>query len=160
MQLQHHYDADVDTVFAALTDPAWMTGKYEALGAKDIQVVSHDDRGGAPRIVTKRTVAVDVPGFAKRVLSPNTTLVQTEEWDAPSGGARTCSIDIDAQGVPSRTSARLSLTPDGTGCLQQLEIEVKVSIPLLGGRLEKFAAESARTSANEEAAYTRDHVGT
>lgn len=154
MQVSHHYAADVETVFALVSDPQFLVSKYDAQGATDIEVDS-DQRPAAPRVVSRRRVTLDLPGFAKKVVSPANTVVQTDEWAEPDEqGRRVCSYHVDVQGVPSRIDGTMTLTPDGGGTRQDVDADVKVSIPLVGGRLEKLAVDNGKKLLAAEAQFT------
>jgi uncharacterized protein YndB with AHSA1/START domain len=154
MQVTHHFDADVPTVFALLSDPEFLQRKYADQGASDVSVDSHDERGGSPHIVSRRKVTIDLPGFAKKVMQPTNTVVQTDDWSGEQAGRRVCSYKVEVQGVPSRIDGTVTLSPDGGGTRQDVEAEVKVSIPLLGGKLEKLAVDSGKKLLEAEAAFT------
>src|SRR3954447_24829334 len=154
MQINHHYDADVETVYRLISDPAFIERKYASAGAADI-VIESDDADGAVHNVIRRKVTIDLPGFAKKVMSPTNTLVQTEQWSvADADGRRVCAYTVEVQGVPSRIKGTVTLAPDAGGTSQDIEAEVKVSIPLVGGKLEKFAIESGTKALADEAVFT------
>ena len=154
MKVTHHFDADVETVFALMSDPDFCMRKYADAGATDIQVDS-DQRQEGPTLVSKRKVTVDLPGFAKKVMQPTNTVVQTDEWvPADDSGNRVCRYKVEVQGVPSRIDGTVTLTPEGGGTRQEVEAEVKVSIPLLGGKLEKFAVDNGIKALDHEAEFT------
>jgi hypothetical protein len=142
MQVTHHFDADVETVYALMTDPDFCMRKYADAGSTDIQVDS-EQRDDGLKLVSRRKVTVDLPGFAKKVMQPTNSVVQTDQWSAADGaGQRVCHYSVEVQGVPSRIDGTVTLSPDGGGTRQDVKAEVKVSIPLLGGKLEKFAVEN------------------
>lgn len=154
MQVSYHFDADVERVYALMSDPEFVARKYEHQGATDIQVDS-DKRQDGPRLVSRRKMTIDLPGFAKKVMSPTNTIVQTDEWSpADADGTRICRYSVEVQGVPSRIDGTVTLTADGGGTRQDVEAEVKVSIPLLGGKLEKFAVDSGKKALADEAEFT------
>lgn len=154
MTVTHRFDADVETVYALMTDQDFLVRKYADQGATDIQVDS-DLRESTPTIVSRRKVTVDLPGFARKVMTPTNTVVQTDEWaSADDTGRRVCRYRVEVQGVPSRIDGTVTLSPDGAGTRQDIVAEVKVSIPLLGGRLEKFAVDSGIKTLEQEAAFT------
>jgi len=146
MQIDHHYDADVETVYALISDPDFIERKYAALGGRDVAVDRSDGDDGSVEVVTKRTVAVDLPGFAKKVLSPSQTTVQHETWAvATSQGERVCTYFVEVHGAPSRIEGKHTLSAAaGGGTDHRIELEIKVSIPLIGGKIEKFAGETGR----------------
>lgn len=73
LQTEYEFDADPDTVFAMFTDPEFVRRKSEDAGHRDISV---EVDGG--QIICRRTVAVDVSGARKKVLSPTNTVTQTK----------------------------------------------------------------------------------
>jgi hypothetical protein len=154
MQVTHHFDAGVEAVYALMADPGFMARKYADQGATDIQIDS-DQGDDGPTLVTRRKVTIDLPGFAKKVMAPTNTVVQTDTWGPADGqGKRCCRYRVEVQGVPSRIDGTVTLSPDGAGTRQDVEAEVKVTIPLLGGRLERFAVDSGIKALDQEAAFT------
>jgi hypothetical protein len=156
MQVSHHFAADVETVYALLCDPDFCERKYADQGATEIHIERTDGAAGGHHLVTRRKVTVDLPGFAKRVMQPTNTVEHVEDWAAPAAdGSRVCTYTIEVQGVPSRISGTVTLSPDGDGTRQDVAADVKVSIPIVGGRLEKFAVDSGTKVLAEEAEFTR-----
>lgn len=159
MQVSHTFDADVETVFALMSDPAFLERKYDACGDKDIKIESVDDRDGAPRIVTTRKITVDLPGFAKKVMQPTNTVKQVDDWAQPdSKGNRVCTYTVEVQGVPSRIDGTVTLSASGSGTKQDVLADVKVSIPLVGGKLEQFAVDSGKKQLQQEADVTKGEL--
>jgi hypothetical protein len=155
MRLEHHYDAEVETVFALISDADFMTRKYTAIGSTNVAVDKSEEAGGACELVMRRTVTVDLPGFAKRVMKPSNTAIQTENWAAAGAdGSRVCTYRVEIQGMPSTISGTVTLSSEGSGTRQLIEADVKVSIPLVGGKLEKFAVSTGETDLAAQAAFT------
>jgi hypothetical protein len=155
MHFEHHYDADVETVFALITDADFMTRKYTAIGSTNVAVDKSEESGGACELVLRRTVTVDLPGFAKRVMKPSNTAIQTEDWGvAEPDSSRSCTYRVEIQGMPSTITGTVTLSVDGTGTRQDIDADVKVSIPLIGGKLEKFAISTGTTDLAAQAGFT------
>src|SRR4051794_21396414 len=133
MQVSHHFNGDVERVFALLTDPGFLERKFAAGGAKDVSVDHEKLPDGSCRVTTRRHVTVDLPGFAKRFIQPTNALLQTETWEPVGAGEpRICRYRVDVQGVPSHIDGTVTLTPDGQGTRHDVEAQVKVSIPIVG----------------------------
>ena len=155
MRVTHQLAGDVETVQGLLTDPDFLERKFTAAGATDISVTSEDLAGGGKRLVIRRRVTVDLPGFATKFIQPTNTLVQTEEWAPATGdGRRVCTYRVDVQGVPSHIDGTVTLSPHEGGTRQEVEAQVKVSIPLVGGKLEKLAVDSGTKLLQGEADFT------
>jgi hypothetical protein len=150
----HTYPAPPDVVFTMMTDPEVLTEKYAALGHQDVRITEHEVDGDTVTVCSRRRVPMDVPGFAKRFLSPMNTVEQRDHWEAPAAdGSRTGTWQVSAAGVPVTTGGTLRITP-GPKRTTVVEIagDVTSSVPLVGGKLAGFVAgDVQRTLAAEEA---------
>jgi Protein of unknown function (DUF2505) len=149
--VEYPYATTADALFAMFSQPEFVLAKLEATGATDCAVVECEATAdGGFRIVTKRTVEADIPGFAKRVFKPTNALTQIEDWQPASAGSRTAIWRIETKGVPVSTSGVSRIEPTGTGSVQHIEGKIKVSVPLIGGRLERFVYDQAHDTLNIE----------
>ena len=87
-----------------------------------------------------------LPSFAKKFAGDTTRAVQREVWPDPSGG----SLEIEAPGKPTSMTGTISLDADGSGTLEVVELEIKVKVPLLGGKLEGLLADQVRSGMDAE----------
>jgi uncharacterized protein YndB with AHSA1/START domain len=149
----HTYAAPPDVVFRLLTDTDVLVAKYAALGHRDVTIVERTERAGAVAIHSRRGVPMQVPGFARRFLSPVNTVDQHDQWRLAAGdGSRSGTWEASAHGVPVKTGGTLRLTPDGEGnTAVEITAEVSCGVPLLGGRIAAFVgADVERTIHAEE----------
>ena len=159
-EIVNHYDADPAAVFTAQTDPAVVTAKYEALGHRQIEVVEHVDDATGVRLHTRRIVPLDVPSFARRVLSPTNTVDQVDSW-APgdAGGRRTGTYSVKSKGVPVDITGVLAIDADPAGgSAMTITTTVECRIPLVGGKIADFLAGSVRTTIAAEQRFTSEHL--
>jgi uncharacterized protein YndB with AHSA1/START domain len=159
MRVTHHFNGDIDRVFALLTQPDFLERKFTAGGAKDVSVDHEDLPDGKVRVTSRRHVTVDLPGFAKKFIQPTNALLQVETWDvAGPGETRVCHYRVDVQGVPSHIDGTVTLTPEGDKTRQDVVAKVKVSIPLVGGKLEGLAVDSGKKLLADEADFTNNEL--
>lgn len=150
----HTYAAAPDAVLAMMTDPEVLTAKYASLGHRDITIVEHTVDGGAVTVRSRRNVPMDVPGFAKRFLSPMNSVEQFDRWDPPAPDrSRTGTWKVSAKGVPVSVGGTLRITPGPKKTtVVEIDGEVASSVPLVGGKLAGFVGgDVQRTLADEEA---------
>jgi hypothetical protein len=150
LQTEYRFDAGVDAVFAMFSDPEYQRLKQVDAGHTKVEIVEcGQTASGSFRIVARRTVAVDVPGVLKKVLSPANTVTQTDEWEAePIDGVLSGVWKVDIKGVPIHISGTMRLEPAAsaktgkplkTSSVETIDGVVKASLPLVGGKLEKLA---------------------
>ena len=87
-----------------------------------------------------------MPGFAKKFAGETTRAVQTEEWSSPAGGT----ISIETPASPPRSRGRSPSTESGGRTTETLDVEVKVKVPLIGGKLEKLMADLVAEGMDKE----------
>jgi len=158
----HTYAAKPEVVFATMTTPEVLTAKYTALGHKDIQILDHTVTGDEVTVRSRRSVPMDVPGFAKRFLSPMNTVEQRDHWQpAVADGTRTGTWEVDARGVPVSAGGALRLAPGPKGTtVVEISGEVKCSLPLVGGKLASFVGGDVQRTLAAEEAFNDQHLAT
>src|SRR4051812_9083598 len=107
----HHFDQDIEAVWAMFLDPAAHVAKYEHMGHRNVEVLSSegDDHGLSIEIV--RQVDIEVPSLAKKFINPSNTVTSTDRWEQAKGGSRTGRSTVDIKGVPVHSTAIATLEP-------------------------------------------------
>jgi Protein of unknown function (DUF2505) len=133
------YAADPAAVFAMLTQTAFQERKCAATGAleHEVDIEAYDD--GSAVIRTFRTMPTDqVPDFVRTFIGGTLEVVQVDDWGAPGpDGARDGTAVVEIKGAPVRFAGALTLRPGGPGSVETIDGDVKASVPLVGGRIEK-----------------------
>jgi hypothetical protein len=157
----HTYQHSADDVFAALIDFDAVKSKYEAIGQSEVQLVRRDDGDdGSVTMVTTRVVPLELPGFAKKVLSPKQHVTQTDVWSGPdSKGRRTGTFVVEAKGTPVRVHGTLALTPrKGSGCTNTTDVTVDCKVPLIGGKIADLVANDTRRALDHEQVWMSEYL--
>ena len=148
MRFRHElsYDAGPAEVFEMLADPAFREKVSEALGVVSSEV-SIDRREDGFRLTNDQVQQTEgLPSFAKKFAGETTRAIQVEEWQDAAGG----SLRIDAPGKPTSIEGTIELLPDGAGTIEVVELEIKVKVPLIGGKLEGLVEEQVRKGMDVE----------
>jgi uncharacterized protein YndB with AHSA1/START domain len=135
------YAAPPETVYAMVTDRASQERKcVEAHAQRHEAAVSPAGEGA--RVVTKRDLpADDLPDFAKSIVGPTLSVTETYEWGGPAtDGTRTGTLTVEVAGAPVAMRSTVRLAPAGGGTQITIDGDLKASIPLFGGKVEKAAA--------------------
>jgi carbon monoxide dehydrogenase subunit G len=141
-----HYDAAPDAVFEMLADPEFRRRACEAQDVISVDVSVDRSGDGFSLVVDQLQKTDDLPSFARTFAGDSTQAIQREEWgDATQGTLR-----IEAPGKPTSANGTIRLEPDGTGTREVVELEIKVKVPLIGGKLEKLMAEKVASGMDVE----------
>lgn len=152
------YDATPDQLMAMMRDAAYIEGKYQALGDISTTVEEHTATDDGMVLKVSREVPADLPDFAKKVLGETNKLVQTETW-TKSGDGYVCDLDIDSPGKPLRITGKLQIVPTGEATSDwKVDMDIKASIPLVGGKLEGVVEKESRASLAKEYEFNKSYL--
>lgn len=148
MRFRHElaYDAPPDQVFAMLADPAFREAACVAQDVISAEVTLERDGAGFTLTIDQQQRTDDLPSFAKAFAGDSTQAIQREEWPDASGG----SLRIDAPGKPSSVAGSITLRPEGDGTREVVELELRIKVPLIGGKLERLLAEKITAGLDAE----------
>ena len=141
------YDATPEAVFAMLSDPAFREKVAEAQEVVSVEVRLTPTSDGFSLVNDQVQNTKDLPALAKKIAGDTTQAVITEEWSTPTGG----SLSITAPGKPTKAEGTITLQPAGAGTSELVELDVKVKVPLIGGKLEQLMVD------NIEAGFDVEH---
>lgn len=135
-------DSPLEAVYAAYSDEAFWSDRLRAVGSgKD----SLDDL-----VITDSTIDVsltqyipesDIPDIARKVLPGELSLVRTVQFSGYDGDTLSIASRADAAGGLGVITGEARSVADGDVTRDSMSGQVKVSVPLLGGKLEKLVAQ-------------------
>ena len=148
------YDAPLIAVGEMLMDAAFRERVCDAQLALRKTVSVGQDGGGMKVVVDMVQAADGIPGFAKRFVGDEIQLVQTERWS----DIENARVEVVIPGKPGQMSGTVSLRDSGGTTTETVEMEIRVSIPLVGGKIESLIADLQRKALRAENAVGRQYL--
>ncbi len=152
------YDgATIDQVHEMLADPAFreQVCDFQRVLRRTVTIDRTGGAGGAEGMevrIDQVQQTTGVPGFAKKVVGDETNIVQTESWSTKERG----DVLVSIPGKPGEMKGTASLAEDSGGTTETVALEVKVSIPIVGGKLEGLIADMLSKALRAEHKVGRD----
>jgi len=129
-------DTSVAEVYAMLTDPAYRVAVSEFQHVADFSCTI-TPQGNSALVEIEQAHGTDrIPSFAQRLVGHEIRFVQQESWASPSSAE----IHVSIPGKPGDMAGTMTLRQSGDDVVQQVDLTVKVSIPLVGGKVEDLVA--------------------
>jgi hypothetical protein len=138
MRFQHTstYDAPPAEVYAMLTDPVFRE-KVCTFIKSPAHKVTVAGSGEQLSVTIDQTQRVrKVPAFAAKLVGETIQILQVERWTSPVAA----DLDLTIPGKPGHLRGLIALDPSAAGTTQSVTGELKVGIPLVGGKLEGLIA--------------------
>jgi len=148
------YDAPMLAVGEMLIDPAFREQVCDAQHALRKTVTVGQDGGGMKVVVDMVQAAEGIPGFAKRFVGDEIQLVQTEQWS----DIENARVEVVIPGKPGQMSGTVALRESGGTTTETVEMEIRVSIPLVGGKIESLIAGLLLKALKAENAVGRQYL--
>lgn len=155
MGLRFTFDKDAATVCGLMSDPEFRIQQCLDLGEESATCdLSGDDDAWA--LDMKRVVVRDgLPSFLTKVFDPRQTMHFVENWHATDDGWAGQQM-IKIEGAPVTVTADFQLVDEGAGSVFTIAHKVKVKIPVIGSRVEKFVKSQIEEGLSAEMQYTAD----
>jgi hypothetical protein len=152
------YEADPATVYEMISDLKFQERKFANTGAVSYEVTLDAHEDGGITVTSRRELPTDrVPDFLRSFVGSTIRVQQVEEWGAvEADGVRNGTLMADLSGMPVRFTARLSLVTSDTGTLEIVQGDLKASVPLIGGKVEKAAEPAIKAAVAAEQRTGRD----
>jgi hypothetical protein len=148
-------DADVETVFGVLSGEQWAAQRAEHLH-DDSRLLDREVRpDGGVVLVISRALPAGIPGFLQKFLPSNPRATTTDVWQPAVDGVRRAVWSAEITGAPATLHGTMTIEPTALGNRHTIEGEVKVSVPLIGGKAESYIAEKVGQLADAEARVVR-----
>ncbi len=148
------YDATLTDVGEMLMEPAFREQVCDAQGAVRKTVSVGADGAGMKVVVDMVQPTDGIPGFAKKFVGDEINLVQTERWSDIENGR----IEVLIPGRPGQMNGTVTLREEGGTTTETVDMEVRVSIPLVGGKIESLIADLLRKALRAENAVGRQYL--
>jgi Protein of unknown function (DUF2505) len=129
-------DTTVDAVFAMLADPAYRkaVADYQHVVDFDCDISMNGD--GMDVRLEQAHGTDRIPGFAQRLVGHEIRFVQQETWSSPSSA----DVHVTIPGKPGDMTGTQTLTQSGDDVVERIDLAVKVSMPIVGGKVEDLIA--------------------
>lgn len=132
---------DPRSVARMYADPEYAEVRSGVLGAHGTETAVDGDVAGSFTVSTRRRVpSASIPQFARTFVGSELEVREIQSWGAPEAdGSRSGSMTVEIVGVPASVQASASLSAAPGGSSVTLTGDIRASVPLIGGRLEKAA---------------------
>jgi hypothetical protein len=145
-----------DEVYATMVDPEFLRARLERIGGPGAGLLDHSADGGGARYLLRLGLdAKDLPSVVRSVLPGDVTIERNERWTRQDSGRYLGDVEVTIPGTPASATGgmRLRDLPDG-GSELSVRADVRVSVPLIGGKIEGVVGEQVQKLLAAETAFT------
>jgi hypothetical protein len=155
-KIDHDFDIDPEAYWQVFFDEGYMKDLYRELRI-DFQVTENNDDGKILRRVVKLRAQREVPAMFKSVIGD----LSYTEIDTFDRARSSMQVVIEPALMKDRFDMRgvYSVAPLGPGrCRRTFEGDAKVSMALIGGKIEKYMVDEIRASYDVATRITRNWI--
>ena len=148
MNFRHElsYNAPPDEVFAMLADPAFREAVTTAQDVVSAGVSLTREGDGFSLAVDQVQRTEGLPSFAKKFVGDEIRIVQRETWRDTTKA----DLDIEIPGKPGTMQGAITLAGDTVHTVETVTGDIRVKLPLVGGRIEEMVGDIFRAALRAE----------
>ncbi|HEY8371838.1 MAG TPA: DUF2505 domain-containing protein [Pseudonocardiaceae bacterium] len=154
----HEYPHPATEVASALVDRAYLEARLAELGGLDAALVTHEiTADGNGRVVLRQGIPSDrLPSFVRTLVPGHLVIEREETWQRDGETARGA-VHATVPGAPATIGGTMEIAPAGPdACRSEVRLRVEVSIPFIGGKVEKVIIDQLRRLLTAENEFTTD----
>ena len=157
-QLEHTFDAPVDVVEKASNAPDYQASLNDLpnLGKRTVKSLEEHPDGSMHR-VTHYTLGAQLPAPVVAVLGQSATWDEIADYD-PETHTWTFAIKPHVMAGRLDCKGRYTFVSDGEGTKRVVDVDIKVKVPLVGGRVEKEIRKGLVETLEAEAKLLREYL--
>ncbi|WP_137873657.1 DUF2505 domain-containing protein [Rhodococcus sp. Q] len=149
------YPQSVTDVHAALTDERYWRDRIAEVGGDNARLDRIEVGDGTVSVeMTQSIPAEHLPAVVTKIRPGDLEIVRTEAWQELDGERATGTVTARVTGLPGELTGTVTLSPAGTGSTVALDGEVRVPLPLIGGKVEAVIADRIAEIFEHEDAFT------
>lgn len=148
MRFHHemHYDASPDEVYAMVSQEEFRERVCEA--GDSVRHEVRIERNGDSMTVEVDQVqpAEGIPSFARKLVGDEIDVLQREEWTGPADAT----LEVTIPGKPGHLRGTITIRESDGGSVETVDAEIKVNIPMVGGKLERLISDLLESALRSE----------
>ena len=149
-----------ERVFAAMTDRTYLEARLQELGGPGSALLEHEATPDGARYRLRQGLSEqDLPPIVGKVVGGDLAIERTETLRRAEPGRYTGDVDVVIAGAPASAAGTMALSDQGDGSLFEVDADVTVRVPLLGGKIEEIVADQVRRLLEAETAFTIHWLG-
>jgi hypothetical protein len=144
-----------ETVYTTLVDPGFLAARLAELGGKGATLAEHhtDPDGGVSYRLRHGVAAENLPSAVRTILGGDLTVDRTETWRPDPAGGYRGTVKVTIPNMPGDIGGTSRLTDTDSGSTLVLDGQVRVPIPLIGGKVEETVADQISRLLDTEHAF-------
>lgn len=151
--------ADPHAAFLLLSDPDYVREVAERTGGHDVEITVEPADDGGATIRSFRVLPARLPSYAKALVGETVTIHETRVFGpAAEDGTRDGTIEVTFGGAPAHVTGTMRLEGSDTSNVEVV-MQVKASVPLVGGKVERLCADQIGASITREAIVAAERTG-
>ena len=134
------YPASPARTTQMLADPAYQEERVGRAGLNDASVDVAQRGQGFVSTISGTIQPSQLPSVASRLVRSAVSFTVAESWGEPKDdGSRSGGYDVTIKNAPVKVSATSTMSPAGEATTVTVDVDLKVTVPLVGKTIEEKA---------------------
>ena len=155
-----HYEFPAASVHAALVDPEYWRARLAEVGGPGAAIDTVSTGTGTIDLrMTQAIAAEHLPSVVTNIRPGDLVIHRHESWEPLAGDRARGRFSAGVDGMPGKVEGTFTLGPGRTGTIVEIDGEIEVKIPFLGGKIEGLIIDQLVELFDAEQEFTAGWLG-
>jgi hypothetical protein len=157
IRFQQGYEVSPGRLYATLADREYLDAKLAAIGGNNAAILDHAADADTAKYTLRQGVSRQyLPGAVQKILRGDLIIERAETWRRGAGDNYEGTISARVKDAPGNISGNLRISGSEASGQFQVDGEVRVDVPLIGGKIEEAIAEQVVRLLRREGQFTEE----
>lgn len=149
-------------MYTTLVDPVFLRARLAELGGRNAALFDHraEPDGRVSYRLRHGVEAKNLPPAVRTLLGGDLTIDRAETWRPEPGGGYSGTVRVTIPNMPGDLGGKVALTDTESGSTLLLDGEVRIPIPLVGGKIEETVSGQITQLLDNEHAFAEKWLNT
>lgn len=153
-ETSHGYSVPASRVAATMVDETYLRDRLAAVGGTKAELISLAGSGAETVVKLRQGIPADkLPSFVRTLVPGDLVIERVETWQVTDSGA-TAAVSATVPGAPATIRCAIQVSGDEQSCRVRAKLTVSVSLPFVGGKVEKAIIEQVQRLLDAEHEFT------
>jgi hypothetical protein len=145
-----------DEVYATMVDPDYLRARLAEIGGPGAALLEYSTDTDTARYRLRHGIDPEnLPPLVRTVLPGDVVIERAETWRRQEAGDYTGDVRVTIPGTPGSATGAMRLRGTDGGSELHIRIEVTVTVPLLGSKIEGMVSGHIKGLLASESAFTQ-----
>ena len=167
LRTEQYFPCSSEAVQSLFFNEQFIHSKFETLGVDSFEIHEfgkHQGQQKVFRFVSRAAMGekvlrhIPLPKSMRKYLNAKSMICQETEWQLDDGDIKHATHRTKLEGMPVEILGDITIRPNGSGCIMEIQCQPDARIPLVGGVMNKLLEHLIDRNLEDDYEFNQDYI--